>query len=693
VAPRLKKILVRLGILLVLLAILAVAGFTWFAYWPLEGSVPRVEALVPEDVDFLIKTSWPNLSSTGWIDQNVAEDPLVPALEAPLAELRRGLEQLEAEEARINEQIPFGIKFSVLGDVVPSDIVAAGRWCEGSGPERGPPRWREILVLTRVSWKAKFFAALKHEFVRKRLGNQVTAEDVGDGIYRFTLRTVIPSPARERQVCGPGVEIPPENVWYGFREKDVLAFSNSEDLIRQTAYVAQFPAAGRSFVNRPNVVLEVPRGGLACAMDLQPLQQYLLKGIERVGKPFTVLQRFLTVQALDRMNGTLALPAPDEAAGRAELFHREAKLPPGAQDAYRLPVEPLKSGVSLFVPAEDTFLTFMVRSPPLHLLEAIYEDILSEAERKIWDENARRMGRYEKVPQFLAEFATKLGDTSGIAVARVSEVFDKVEYAEMYTNDPMANPDASAANLASTFVVQLREGTTPQELDAYLAERIPLLGASDQLERKEYRGFTYTRLKLVQNLADFALVQPAYVLAQDYLIFCSNETYFRKILDAIADPKSEPPLTTDPTFLAVTGRLPERVHVGLFVDLDKLLRVPPDARPGGQPRGWLWDRRNLHVLEHHNKREEGKRYFANLVREFQTQHGRLPTKVEEVPLWDQVNAYIEGEYLGRYEVFLDEYRQSLERLGRLRGLGAAVVGSPRALVGDLVFLVKPRDEP
>jgi hypothetical protein len=681
---RSKRLLIRLGIGLVVLSILAFVAFAWIAYNPLEGSVRRVAALVPDEVDFVYETSWSRLKESAWLRDNVLEHPLIPGLEEQIGQLERGLEQLREQEAQINGQIPLGIAtFSFERDVVPDKIVTAGRWCSQSGPERGLPRWRELLVLTRVSWKAKFFAALKHGFVRSRLGPGLTVDDLGGGVFRFTIHTIRPSPERDRQVCGPGEDIPPENVWYGFRERDVLAFANSERLIRGVAYVAEFPDSGRAFVDRPHVKLEVPGAGVAAAMDLRSMEYYLLRSLEQAGPPFTILNRFLNVSSLDKMNGYLAFPSPDRVHGRAEVVYRYQELRPEAQDVYALPPEPTRSGIPSIVPAKDTFLVLLLRTPPLHLIKGIYEDILSPGDRRLWEENLRRMGTYRDIYQFFAEFAERLGDSAGIAVGRVSEVFDRVEYPEWYS-DPTGNPDAGFEALASTFVVRLRRGTSPEQLDAYLKERIPLLGASEELERVDYRGLSYTKLRLRMDVADFALVKPAYILAQDHFIFCTNESYFRRILDTLVDPRAHPPLSADPNYLAVADQLLPELHVALFVDLEKLLRVPPSIAPGGQPRGYLWDRRNLWVINARDTRLEANRYRAERLR----QAGSGVSREERARIDDDVDRHI-AAWIGRYEEFLEEYRRTLEGYRRLRAVGAGITGDRRMIRADLSFLVHP----
>ncbi|MHC5011272.1 MAG: hypothetical protein ACYTG6_10020, partial [Planctomycetota bacterium] len=380
-------------------------------------------------------------------------------------------------------------------------------------------------------------------------------------------------------------------------------------------------------------------------------------------------------------------PSVDRATGHGEIRYRFDQLGPGVQDVYVLRPELIRSGIPSLVPAEDTFGALLLRTPPLHLITAIYQDLLTPGDRKLWQDNLRRMGHYGSIEEFFAEFADKLGNTAGIAVGRVSEVFDRVDYPDWYS-DPDENPDASFAALGTAMVVRLREGMKPQELDAYLASKIPLLGASDELEKVDYRGLTYTRIRLKHEIADFALVKPAYILAQDHFIFCSNESYFLKILDAIVDPDGSPPLAVDDTFLAMAETLPEEAHVALFVDLEKLFRIPADASPGGQPRGFMWDRRNLWVIANRDERTEAIRYRNERRVSLSRDLGRQLTAEEQMRIEDDVEAHVQ-QWRTRYEEFLEEYRQELEGFRRLRALGVTFSADRQTVVGDVTLLLQP----
>ena len=707
----------RLLLILVILGIVLLTAFTWIAYWPLEGSVDRVAGLVPGDVDAVFRTSWQGLKETGWIEENVILSPVVPQLRdfaeqlrsaidrakkaqeagVPLRtpeEVRRGSDGLGSlvdlmmeNERRINSQIPLGITtFSFEEDVFGDELVFAHRFCAGTDPRKGPPEWREFVALTRVTWKTKFVAALKHGFVRNNVDPNLQIEAVGDGIFKFTALNVPVMSPRQRQ-CGDGTLRPPNNVFYMTRVKDVLAVSNSATLIGQVADLGAFPDSGRSYLDRPHVELDLDRGAVAASMDVQPIENYLVRALETYGRPYTILRRYLTVTALQRLNGALLLPSKDQVRAHARIRYHPSQLGPGVGDVYALSPEAPGSAVAGLVPQEDTFAALLLRTQPAQLLTGIFEDILTPAQQQLWRDNLRRMRRYESIEEFFAEFASKLGDTAGIALARLSDPYDTLDYPGFWVDDPEKYPSPGFGAIA--MMVHLNRDSSPAELDAYLAERVPLLGGSPELEQVTYRGLTYTRIGLQMEAADFAHVSPAWILAQEHFIFASNETYFRKILDTLVDPKAHPPLKEDPTFRAAMDKLPSRVHVAAFVDLEKLLRVPPSTEPGAQPRGFLWDGRNDWVNVHHNPSLAAGAYRKQRETEIRQRTGKRTLTMQQELELDKEVARHRDDHMTHYRDFLEEYRRDLALYDRLRGLGLGIVADRDILTADLALLFRP----
>ena len=124
------------------------------------------------------------------------------------------------------------------------------------------------------------------------------------------------------------------------------------------------------------------------------------------------------------------------------------------------------------------------------------------------------------------------------------------------------------------------------------------------------------------------------------------------------------------------GGLPARGHVGIFVDFEKLTRVPssirwdpdnPESIDMGAPgtRGFLWDMRNDWVINEKDEYAEAIRYRAEISRQFP----KNPNQQMEDEIDRRVNDHIDNNWLPRYGEFLEEYRRSLEDRRRLRSLG------------------------
>ena len=418
-SKRLRRILLRILIPLAVVVAILLAAFTWFAFWPLEGSVDQMASLVPADVDFVYRTSWAGLKDTGWLQENLQRHPVVPQVGELLREVENQLLEVEAIERQVNSQIPLGVTtFSVEKDLLGSELIASGRFCEGSGPERGAPRWRELLVLTRITWKPKFISALKHGFVREQVGPDVTITDEGDHVFKLVFRAIRPTSLADRSICGPGIVIPPQNVWYLTRVKDVLAFSNAEALIREVQYLGAGSESSHSYLDRPWITLDAPAGSIAASLDLHPLRNYLMKALERAGPPVTVLTRYLTIPALDRMNGRLGLPPNDMVDVQGEIRYQASQLNPGVRDVYALQPEALGAAVANLVPAEDTFGAFLIRTPPLHLIETIYDEILDDGDRRLWNENLRRTGATTRTSTSSSRSSPRASGTPRVSPSR-----------------------------------------------------------------------------------------------------------------------------------------------------------------------------------------------------------------------------------------------------------------------------------
>ncbi len=431
---------------------------------------------------------------------------MVPQVADQLSKIREMLHSLEETEQQINDQIPGDVvTFSVAGDVFPSETIFSGRFCEGWDPKRGVPRWWEFLALHARLLEAEVrLGAEARVRGRKMALPDATITDRGDGVYKLVLSPTIirPSPVRARAGCAAGVVIPPENVWFMARVKDVIAFGSSESILREVLYLQEFPDSGRSYLSRPWVRLDAPANAVAASLDLHPLENYLVRLLEMQGSPVTILQRYLTLTALDRMNGTLALPSKDLLQVETEIRYQPSQLAEGISDVYAL--RPRTPGLVRGSPASRRG---HVRRPPAPDAAAPPHpgDLRRHSHaRRPRSSGTTTSGAWASTRTSTSSSRSSPGsssDTAAIAVGPRRATSSTASTTRTSTPTPTL-PDPNWPALA--MMVRLKTGVLPAELDAYLAERVPLLGGQSELEKVEYRGLTYTRIEQEMKIADYA---------------------------------------------------------------------------------------------------------------------------------------------------------------------------------------------
>lgn len=672
-----KKWAKRLGILVVILAGGGLAAFTWFAYWPFEGKFGRVDSLVPADVDFVVRMNWTETKGTGWLQRNLWDDPVLPSLDPRTlvvdeqgTTLAVALEQIPETEDQINESIPgalktlegivFGTKeFRVEKDLFPAEVVAAGRWCGGGSPSEGPPHWREILLLTRVSPLVKFaFEAVRHDFVRKQAlaRDDIEIEATPEGILRIELRRMrVP---RKRATCEGGLEMGPMNVWWVTRVKDVLAVSNSEDLIRRTRDVAK--GSEDRAMDRPGFEVEQPEGGIAATLDLVGLRSYMNRFFssgdesQRVG---SFLGKFLAVESLDRMGATIA-PSLDGISVRADVAYSAERLREfrDVLATYDLPPTPVAEGLARLLPQKDTAIAVQVTTPPRALLHALYDNIKKEDQRVIRERirmisaDRRAAGKqgYDDVGEFLDDLAAQLGTNNAIAIARISAAFNDQMFSTWYSNEDPVPTSTLAAML------RIKEGARQEEVNEFLSDRVRALGFLPPVPVTSPEGITYSRLVMDgKKPRDYALVEPAFKVHDGYLILCTREDYLLEILKVMRGGAGAPKsFGSSDGFRGVMGSLPPDATLGAFID-------------AGNLRALLWDYRNEWVHMNHPDNLYANAFRARRHAEISKGGGRVDLKTVN----EEVDKEIERYRLEEYPGFLREYRAKLDASSRVAASG------------------------
>ena len=686
VGSRLLKYLKRLVIVLLVLVALGVGVFTWVFHWPLEGDVEDILQLVPHDVEFVLRADYQDLESTGWVQTNLLDNPI--QLEARTA-LRAALDQVHAElrriQAQVDAQSPISVDVETFleDNVLAGEVCIAGNWWEQASPEAGPPQWKDLLVLKRIKGLARCISGLKHGFIRNQLqlGPMIELSAESDEVFKFTLhemkRIARTSPVR------PGVVAPDMSEWYLVRVKDVVAVSNRRKLVDRVLELGDDPNDPDTFARRPGFDIQRRDGRIVAAINVAPLHTYF-------GRLFNYypelkhIKRFLPPQALEKLSGFLSLAGLDLLEGGAPISYIAANAEDVVRNVYNLAERPVSEGIARMVPAKDTFAVLSLRCDPGYLFDLLREDIMTPVQRKLWEDNFRKMNtEFADLDAFFQDLSTRIGDEAMIAVARLSTEYDKIDYTEWYTGDPDPMPSVA-------IMVRIREGANQAELDQYIANKVPLLGLSKNLDRIEYNGFTYSRTRLEQQILDFKFFAPCFILANDHLVMTTTEEYMRQILDTVSD-HTKLALAQDETFRVTMAALPERGHVGIFVDLEKLTRIPEEVRWDPRPdmgapgaRGFLWDGRNQWVIRERDERTEAIRYRREVAAKYPAQ----PNPQQQQAIERQVDAHMDA-WMQNYPRFIEEYRRDLERWRRLRGFGLVLGATSDRIDTHFALVLRP----
>lgn len=683
------RILRNIGITLLILSILGLVGFTWLAYWPLEGKIDRVEALVPADVEFLYRTNWAEVRAQGWVQRNVFESPVYPGLDPQRVEvdavthrtLAQSLETIPETEAQINDSLPgilkflegvvFGTKeFRVDKDVFPGEIVAAGKWCAGGDPKEGPPSWRQILVLTRVSPLVKFaFEAVKHDFVRERAvpKDEIEMTVTPEGWLRVE-RTHFVEP-RRAQTCEGGVVRDSLKTFWVARHLDVLAISNNEDLIRGVDAARH---GDDRAIDRPQFDVERPEGTLAASIDLPNLHSYLARAFDGANAKTlsTFVGKFLVINSLDRLEAVVTpsregTPPREGLAIRADVRYAEdrARADPNVMKTYSLAPASVSDGIARLVPAKDTALVAQVKTEPGVLLHTLF-DSLSSADRRLIDERVREISLerksagksgYATTSEFLDELAAQLGSNTGIAISRLASVFNQVKYEEWFSNaDPM--PTAVLA-----VVFSIRDGVKQEEVDEFLSDRVKALGFPPPKRATSQNGLAYSTLTLSPKPRDYEFVEPAFAVVDGKLILSSREDFLLEILKTM---KGETKSVADsPEFRAAMAPLARDATVAIFAHGKNLLDL-------------AWDFRNDHIHDV-GERDLSTRLIGLRVDLQKQMSAKGPLNDQDLAtINEQVDAEADRFRKEEYGRYVADYRAFLDGCRRLSG--AAFVLEARA---------------
>lgn len=684
---RLLKYLKRFAIVLLLLGLVGLGVFTWLSHWPFEGDVDDILSLVPEDVEFVLRADIEDLRSTGWVQSNVIDDPLLaPMGEAAAEALERIDLELATIQAQVAQQSPVDVdvRAFVEDNVLAGEVCIAGNFWKQASPRDGGPRWKDLLILKRVSHLARSVSGLQHGFIREQvqLGPAVELSAEGEGIFKFTLVEM----QRTTPAARPGD--PDMTAWYLARIKGVLAISNNRRLVEEAVVLGDDPE-GRSFARRPGFEIPQTPGRVNAAINLDPLHHYFNRAFDYYPQ-LKPLRRFLPPDALVKLSGRLSLRGRDllTGGGNIEYVTTEREAEDVVRNVYSLPDREVSAGIAALVPAKDTFAVISLRTNPEYLLNSVVKEALSPSDLRLWEDNLRNNPKsgFGSLEEFFEDLSTRIGNEAMVALARMGETYDQIDFPDWFSSEPSPLP-------AMAIMVKMAEGASQAELTEYLQSKIFLLGLEENLEQVKYGDYSYSRGKLKVETLDFKYIRPCFIVVSNHLVMTTTEYYMRQILDTVRDAETNA-LVQDETFRVTMAAVPERGHVGLFLDLEKLTRVPTSIRLEGDDldlgapgtRGLLWDGRNDWVFNEKDDRTEAIRVRAEIARRFPSP----PNNQQKIEMEKLEDAHME-RWLERYPEFIEEYRRKLEGWRRFRGVGVVLGATGNTINADFAVVLRERD--
>ncbi len=553
-------------LLLFLFGLYVLFGIAFF--WPHEGSVDHLEELLPSSVSYFVHCTFGDLRKSPVFRKHVLESPLRPRAEESLGLAEYLYPVIRDLEQRINESVP-GIlgKFSLLDDLAGREVVIAGNFTGAGGTVGDRVKNSPFVVLTRISFKARFMSVLKYGFVRERIPGLTAHRD----FYEYEL----PEGAYE-----PGA---PENARYRFfaRFKDVLAVSNDRKLMEAVVHFGT--ARGHSEEKLPRdyyFYWDVRRPpadpGVHAWFRIREIDQELGNAFEEPGEERSGrLQDF--VRALFPVFYTRTLTLNVGVQGEDTLpitgsirLRKEFPRPLACIDDFhhvrceslRGPVEKLAAEI----PADGTFaagwLRMSVRNFVLTSYMAAGPTVLAAlfgpgggAEGSSWDRDRA---------------ASQLGDFFeegvGIAMARLPEV-DEFDLDDYDTEDPL--PKA-----AVTLFLGIKPQLEPRDLTLFFERNHGEYGLPEPKKIETKAGTIYSFGRAGDH--SLALIEPAFAVSGHRFVWSTNAGELRRVLAALAGRGRT--LADAPAFRAALAQAHEKGNLFLFVSGEKL-------------RPWLLDQR------------------------------------------------------------------------------------------------------
>lgn len=675
---RLRRWGIRAAVALVLLAVCAWGLHTWLFFDPFEGTVGRLDRVIPPTVAVAFRGSAEDLLRSEFVARRVLGRDDV-SREVALLGIDQALRNLEANQRELNAQIPsFLGPFDFRADLLGRETVvfgSPGPAPEGAGRDGGgagePSAVRAALerarfaVATRVTPRARrILSVLKHDWMRRRVEAQspvrITRYPL---LYEIDLSRLDPMPNFGRA--------------YAALVRDVLIVGNDRDLVTEAAHLAR-AGGGGSLPDRPDAGRAFSEEGdapLRAFVDLDALPPSPGGGApgaalrEEEGLA-GLLSFLLDPGALGTVQAVVRFPDGDTAALEVSGVRGSSPLPPLPADLADGPSRPAPEALAeaaLLAPAGSAVAAARLEATPGALLRVLYgrasPEIRKEAEAAMRDAKTG-----------LEEVAAELDDYLGRGVSVVVERLEECDGLPL---------DAFGADEQGRYVLPLpgvllalrqKEGVGAGGAERMFRDRLAgLRSALAQYEDLDGLpgGMTGLRFRPKFLTGEKDLVRPAVAFEGDLVLFASHEGLLRRALEARAGKR---PALSDFDGFADACRAAGEGQGALFVEAGGLLRHLRDQRREVATARTDRDWREFRLRTHRD-------VALNLFKGQQ--------QIAQKDIEAEVDRLVEEAQRARVEVefpqALREYVEGLEGLKEVRSIGGTLSWDPSGCLLSLVL--------
>lgn len=646
-----RRRLVRAGVALGLLGVLAWGLFTWLFFNPFEGKFPRLDRVIPASAGVALRGSAGAILDSEFVKGRVLARKDVEEQMSAWG-LEDGLRRLSEEQDRVNARMPgFLGGFDFRRDLAGSETAVFGMLRVG----KAGPLIPRMAIATRLTFKARMaLSMLKHGWARARLEAQSSVK-----IQRYPHLYEIDASAS-------GVD----RAWrtcFAALEKDLLIFGNDRDLVTESARLAA-SGGGGSLPDRPDAGIafsaesDAPlRGWIDLARfssDRQEAQQpALAEAMAAEGGIPALFGSLLDPGSTATVQAVAGFPSGREAFLEITGVRGDGPLPPLVEGLAAGPSRPvaeaLKEATAL-APAGSAVAALRVEAPAGTLFKTLYGRLgagfRGEIEKALIESKT-------SLDDLAREFDEYLLPGASIVVERLPDC------------DAIAL-DQYGADAQGEFVLPLPgvllvlrqrssagDGATERMVRRRLEEWKGRLSSFEELTDLPpgVKGFRF-RPKFLTG--DQKLIRPAAAFEGDLVLLASNEGTLRRAFEAR---EGKAPALSDYDGLEAASARCGEGQAAAFIEMGAAMKMLRDDRREKATRmverDWVAER---------------KRIFSDVAtKAFQGQQVIQQSQVEEEVEKRMAQAQIDVQTVD-FPRAIEKYLQSLQVFEEIRTISAGL---------------------